>query len=229
MKITWVGSPNYRRQFGVKKKFVVMHWMVGTLESTDKVFQQKKRPVSTQYGIGDNEIHQYVRDKDYAFGSGDTYANKYGISIEHEGGYLKNGKRVKPSAATHETSAHLLAHLSREHGWGRLKVGVNVFPHSHFKPTQCPGTLDIHMIAARANELLDAAPSGVKPSVTKYPKTIARGDKGMTVRRAQKLLDVRADGVFGAKTEAAVRAFQKSHGLTVDGIVGPRTWKHLLG
>jgi peptidoglycan hydrolase-like protein with peptidoglycan-binding domain len=32
------------------------------------------------------------------------------------------------------------------------------------------------------------------------------------------------DGSFGSKTEAAVRAYQSVHGLTVDGIVGDRTW-----
>lgn len=32
-----------------------------------------------------------------------------------------------------------------------------------------------------------------------------------------------ADGVFGPKTEAAVKAFQRSKGLTPDGIAGPKT------
>ena len=32
------------------------------------------------------------------------------------------------------------------------------------------------------------------------------------------------DGVFGEATEAAVKAFQQENGITVDGIVGERTW-----
>ncbi|MCP3997301.1 MAG: peptidoglycan-binding protein [bacterium] len=32
-----------------------------------------------------------------------------------------------------------------------------------------------------------------------------------------------ADGIFGAKTEAALKAFQKSAGIDADGIAGPAT------
>lgn len=37
------------------------------------------------------------------------------------------------------------------------------------------------------------------------------------------------DGVWGRRTDAAVRAFQAREGLEIDGIVGPRTYKALLG
>lgn len=54
----------------------------------------------------------------------------------------------------------------------------------------------------------------------------SRGDSVKTVQ--QKLirwgyLKGSADGIFGAKTKAAVIAFQKKNGLTADGIIGTRT------
>jgi peptidoglycan hydrolase-like protein with peptidoglycan-binding domain len=36
------------------------------------------------------------------------------------------------------------------------------------------------------------------------------------------------DGAFGPKTEAAVRHFEQSKGLTVDGIAGAQTWAAVL-
>lgn len=38
-----------------------------------------------------------------------------------------------------------------------------------------------------------------------------------------------ADGDFGAKTDTALRAYQKANGLTPDGICGAKTWAKLLG
>lgn len=39
---------------------------------------------------------------------------------------------------------------------------------------------------------------------------------------------IAADGIFGPRTEAAVRLFQRDNRLTVDGIVGPVTWPFLV-
>jgi hypothetical protein len=44
-----------------------------------------------------------------------------------------------------------------------------------------------------------------------------------SVRALQKKLGVKADGVYGPKTRAAVKRFQRANGLDVDGIAGPQT------
>ncbi|WP_239405249.1 peptidoglycan-binding protein [Frankia sp. Cj3] len=64
--------------------------------------------------------------------------------------------------------------------------------------------------------------------------TIRLGASGPTVTRAQRALNrsepgerLLPDGIFGPKTDAAVRDFQKANQLPVDGIVGPTTWAAL--
>lgn len=49
------------------------------------------------------------------------------------------------------------------------------------------------------------------------------GDQGPLVRAVQSKLGVGVDGVFGPKTEAAVKAFQRGAGLVADGVVGVKT------
>jgi resuscitation-promoting factor RpfB len=44
-----------------------------------------------------------------------------------------------------------------------------------------------------------------------------------TMRALQQKLGVSADGVYGPRTRAAVKRFQRADGLTPDGVAGPRT------
>jgi hypothetical protein len=54
--------------------------------------------------------------------------------------------------------------------------------------------------------------------------TLKLGSKGEAVKTLQEFLKITTDGDFGPKTESAVKAWQKSHGLLADGIVGKNTW-----
>jgi len=59
-------------------------------------------------------------------------------------------------------------------------------------------------------------------------KNLKKGSRGYDVcwlqyALTQKGYSLTVDGIFGAKTDEAVRAFQADHGLAVDGIVGPLT------
>ena len=58
-------------------------------------------------------------------------------------------------------------------------------------------------------------------------ETIRKGSRGEAVKILQTKLGITADGIFGAKTEAAVKQFQSQHGLAIDGIVGAKTWAAL--
>lgn len=63
---------------------------------------------------------------------------------------------------------------------------------------------------------------------------LKQGSKGSEVRELQTLLNnnganLSVDGIYGPKTAAAVKSYQKANGLTVDGIVGNNTWGSLRG
>jgi murein L,D-transpeptidase YcbB/YkuD len=72
--------------------------------------------------------------------------------------------------------------------------------------------------------------------------TVHRGSTGPAVRAVQDQINFRnlknghslvVDGIFGAKTDALVRGFQKAMaseiaGFRVDGIAGPQTWQALI-
>lgn len=62
---------------------------------------------------------------------------------------------------------------------------------------------------------------------------LRKGDRGEAVQLLQQRLTIcgwtlTADGIWGAKTDSAVRGYQYKAGLTVDGIVGPKTQTKLI-
>lgn len=68
------------------------------------------------------------------------------------------------------------------------------------------------------------------------PPMVQQGSSGDDVVKLQKLLNdagatppLVTDGKFGPRTATAVKAYQKVHGLKIDGIVGNQTWGSLLG
>jgi hypothetical protein len=72
------------------------------------------------------------------------------------------------------------------------------------------------------------------PELTRTLKLTSPYMQGNDVKKLQnRLLDLgydvveKADGIFGPKTDKGVREFQDDEGLTVDGIVGQKTWKAL--
>ncbi|KYG30413.1 N-acetylmuramoyl-L-alanine amidase [Alkalihalobacillus trypoxylicola] len=102
--------------------------------------------------------------------------------------------------------------------------------------TSCPG-IDMNKVRQRLNTVckkINLTKTG-DAHVDNSTPTLRRGSKGVAVGQLQNLLIINGyslprfgtDNDFGAETLAAVRAFQRDKGLTVDGIVGPKTWAEL--
>jgi hypothetical protein len=97
-----------------------------------------------------------------------------------------------------------------------------------------PHSIDMGQFRSDVNSIMS---SGIAPSL--IPRISPSGSR-LTLRRnlyyvqaveeLQEKLgfnDAQVDGYFGVLTEAAVRRFQREHGLVPDGIVGPKTWNKL--
>ena len=93
-----------------------------------------------------------------------------------------------------------------------------------------PAVFVLVMLAAGAAA---ASPSATAAATTRAFPIETLGDRGADVRAIQGLLThhgfaVPIDGVFGASTRTAVRAFQAARGLPVDGLVRETTWAKLV-
>ena len=75
-------------------------------------------------------------------------------------------------------------------------------------------------------------PAPVAASSPAFPGVVRAGSRGGTVRRVQQRLKdrgwrVKVNATFDGATDIVVRKFQADKRLTIDGIVGPKTWKAL--
>ena len=106
--------------------------------------------------------------------------------------------------------------------WGGDWDGNPATPHTnydsmHFELVCTPDEL--------APGVLVGAPLPLPPAPPLRLPTLRRGARGADVARLQRAIGVApADGVFGPQTDAALRRWQRSHGLAADGVAGPATW-----
>ena len=142
MDIIWKGchANNYGKgRDGHLINKIILHWIVGTLESADATFNKSDRKASAHYGIGNNQIHQYVQESDTAWHAGNLTVNKESIGIEHQG-----GPDLPISEETVKTSIELVTDICKRYNISPDKDHIK--RHSDIKATQCPGTLPLERI-----------------------------------------------------------------------------------
>lgn len=122
-------------------------------------------------------------------------------------------------------------------GWVTRKYnGSN--PHDkHFHVSVKPETVHENDTKKVGFESLNPKPVPPKPSPSPALPVFKNGsrqnsakknNRGTDVATLQRFTGAKATGAWNAETEREVRAYQKTRGLTADGIAGPKTWKPIL-
>ncbi|MBG0830500.1 N-acetylmuramoyl-L-alanine amidase [Planomonospora sp. ID67723] len=164
-------------------------------------------------------------------------ANGSGLNQGHYAVCALLGDRglVQPTAGM-LNGLHDAINYLRRHGAGREVLG-----HRDGYNTTCPGPvlyrwLQMGMPVGAQSPSAPSKPSNpTKPTAPRFPgrllayspgKPLARGEDVEALQRRLKALGytIDVDGVYGPMTAATIRVFQRTVGLVVDGIVGPRTW-----
>ena len=87
----------------------------------------------------------------------------------------------------------------------------------------CGLAIDAGMAAADGGSSSSGGVSAEKPREV----VLRRGDRGPAVKKVQRKLHRKTDGVFGRGTERAVKGFQRRKALKPDGVVGRSTRRAL--
>ena len=250
-----VPSPHVTRTGGRRIDLIVIHTMeVDEREDAARRcarwFQNPRSRASAHYCVDSETIIQCVPDEDVAWHAPGANHDGLGIELAGRAGQSRREWADAYSTAVLARGAALTADLCRHHSipaiwlWPPdLRAGRRgITPHSAvseaFRRTNHsdPGMgfpAERYLTLVRRELAGEGAGEPLKP----LPPTLRRGSSGWHVKRLQRLLRLHGqlgppaqlDGEFGPVTEAAVRAFQALHGLEPDGIVGPLTWRALIG
>lgn len=169
---------------GQRIEFVVLHHNAGSLTAQQiRDLWATQRTASAHYQVDRaGDISQHVDDWNTAWHANNQWANERSIGIEHANG---SGMTGPLTPATLDQGAKLTAAVCRRYGLGRPAWGVNVFPHSQFSSTACPGPIagaqrGAYMSAAAAH--YDQMTTGNPPPPTQAPTTEQRASTTMVDR-----------------------------------------------
>lgn len=210
-------------------------------EHVARFWHEKIEPLpKATYNEWPNERKGYIvihgwRPKGTTVGVGDVSNHRSGTAIDilgdrhpYKSAPGRDGFTAAQRARLRKMAADPI--LARRDGKSIIRLGIDFAP-AYYDPMHveiAPGTkpADLRLVADR----LRAAKTGLK---TRKPKGILakRGTKAPAlvevIQRRCTYFDpnLKIDGAFGPKTEAAVKAWQRALGVTVDGVVGPATVK----
>lgn len=240
-------SPNHSGQRTHSIDRITPHCVVGqaTAERIAEIFATTDRQASCNYGIGrDGRISLVVEEKNRSWCSSSKENDQRAITIEVA------SDSTAPYAFRDEAYAALIAlcvDICKRNGkkkllWLADKAKTLAYNpaademllsvHRWFANKSCPGDWMYARMGDLASKVTAAlGGENVDVSVPAVEENLKKGSTGDAVKTMQTMLiacryscgSSGADGDFGKNTEAAVKAFQKDKGLTVDGVYGEQT------
>ena len=250
-------TKNYTPGRGGKQiKYIVLHHNAANLTTQDCYNTWQTRPASAHYQVEQTGIiGQLVHDQDTAWHAGNYNTNQVSIGIEHANDTLNPTWTISPQ--TLDNGAHLVAALCTKYNLGTPTWGTNVFPHQTFTSTACPGAIattqrDTYMTHATYwyNVINNQPTNGVEAVATVASGLVVDGLWGYSTTRAlQACLGTPVDGVVSSQPAVwrganpgltggwewfdnpqgsqMIAVLQQRLGVSVDGLVGPETFKAL--
>lgn len=176
---------------GYRVNGIVIHHAVTTdINVIGTVFSQPGRYGSAHYGVGHNEVHQYVDENDTAYHCSNWWGNQNTIGIETVNSYLGGDYPVADD--TLETLIRLVADIAKRYNLGRLYINPSedcpkLSGHRDWQgaATYCPGDYlyaRLQYIADRANDINYPPEPAPAPTVEWHdvPETTLRIKDGGT-------------------------------------------------
>lgn len=223
------------KKYGVAWCDVFVDWCFVTAYGKDAALAMTYQPTkaSSNCGAGCKFSRNYYKNKKQLFDTprvGDQifFYNSDKSSIAHTGlVYKVDDKKVYTVEGNTSGASGVIANgggvckksysltYTRIAGYGRPNYGTNVG-----EPVPTPTPTET-VTSQQESEVFTM-------------RTLRVNCKGTQVKVLQWLLNNAGcnagtvDGVFGKKTSAAVKAYQKKVGLEADGVVGSKTWTKLL-
>ena len=234
---------NFYNPTGEVKK-ITIHHMAGKCdaEACARRHLTNDKEQSANYYVGnDGQIVGGVSEDRRAWTSGSRENDFLAITIEVSNDINKEPWTVSDKAL--QATIDLCVDIAKRHKIKPIKFtgdkNGNLTMHCYFQNTACPGTYlkgKFEEIAKAINDGTHCTPPEIpkakKPEIPNY--YLRNGSRSDEVKKLQyalnylgykglngHILDI--DGVIGQQTDHALRTFQRTKGLVVDGIYGPKT------
>lgn len=173
---------------------------------------------ATQWLLNDANLEKMAKAE------ADLLAEYYGVEIQK-----------KPVVKEYQVIVELPTYNSAAEAKAKTNKIGTFAPGTYYIYTKYPDGYD-GMLNISKNSSGASAGAWINPEENVKPKAkpvLREGSKGESVRLLQSTLSVLGyklggiDGIFGERTEKAVKAFQKDNDLADDGVCGPKTWAAL--